>query len=649
MKKFYYAFLVCCIILGTALNAKAGSVCSVDTTNCVPAGFYGNVCPGTLPPAVAGVQYASASTVNSFTLPSSFDFDTDALGLGFGVITVSVDQVEMEVTGLPIGLVAVFNDADQTYSPDSQAAGCFQVVGVPCDKQDTFNVALNYTVTVTVPVIGQVVVPFPISVPFELALTSTFPDLDVTAGTKFLCPGAPGDTIVLHASSGFQSYVWTGGSTDDSLAVDTAGEYFVTATTVGGACDFTDSIEINDLNAVVTADTTICANHFLQLNASGGDNFNWFAASTLNSTTVANPVILRGLTSSFTYQVEVSNGFCADTASVTVTIDTTCVGACGNCAVQTTGCGGLLPTVCSPMPAAEGGIAYDESVTFYLPDTIAMADVLPIPIPIPGLPEKFAANEIFINVANLPAGFSWSCDQVGSNCRYNPSLDSTAQYGCIRICGTTCDPSGIYAQITAGIKLPQQIRDLLALSPVPLPIDSIVPLPIQGSGIEVTYDLELEIVANGPIELNPGDSVTLTATAGFGGYEWNDGSTDATLTVTEAGTYCVSTTDANGCVHEACQDVTVLSSVTDLDVDATLSIYPNPSTGVFTLTYSLKNAQNVTVEMFDLAGKALYSTTASGIRGENKTNISLNNAAKGIYFVKVTTENGTVNRKVSIK
>ncbi|MDX2001941.1 MAG: T9SS type A sorting domain-containing protein [Chitinophagales bacterium] len=646
MKNLFYVLFT---VFALAIAPKAyagGGPCVIDTTTCVPGGFlYGEVCPGNIPGATAGQLY---NQTVSFTLPSSFDLNTDSLGLGFGTITVSVTDVDVQLVGLPSGLVVNFDDNDRSYNPQNQPAGCFQIFGVPCDYTDTFQVALQLNVTVNVPILGSFAVPFPLVTNLPLALQSSYPRLEITSTGNFLCTSGPGSSLTLRASAGFGAYVWTPGSSlDDSLVVAAPGEYFVEAITTDNQCSFSDSVTIDYVNAQVTGDTTLCTGHFLQLNATGGDSFTWSPSTALSSTTVANPVILRSFANTTTYQVIASNGFCSDTAAVTVTANTNCGGACGNCTVNSNGCGGPLPTVCNVLPVVTAGQAYDESFTFFIPDSIRIADVLPIPITIPGLPEAFVANEVFVRIDSLPAGLDWSCDQQGNNCTYNPTLDPSAQYGCIRICGTTCGPAGEYLTAEVGIKLPQQLRDIIASIPFPLGIDSIVFIPFD-INLGVEYTSNLSILTSGDPEILEGDTLALTASAGFTGYEWSTGATTAEINVSEADTYCVTATDANGCEQTSCQEVTVLSSVTDLVMDASLKIYPNPSKGQFAISFNSAQAQTVAVSIVDLAGKTVYQNTLNANGGNNELTVNLSQAAQGIYFVKLSSEKGTAIRKVTL-
>jgi hypothetical protein len=60
-----------------------------------------------------------------------------------------------------------------------------------------------------------------------------------------------------------------------------------------------------------------------------------------------------------------------------------------------------------------------------------------------------------------------------------------------------------------------------------------------------------ELSANGSTTICPGETVTLSAPAGFETYQWNNGSTATSITVGSTGNYTATLTDENGCVSLA--------------------------------------------------------------------------------------------------
>jgi polyhydroxybutyrate depolymerase len=70
--------------------------------------------------------------------------------------------------------------------------------------------------------------------------------------------------------------------------------------------------------------------------------------------------------------------------------------------------------------------------------------------------------------------------------------------------------------------------------------------------------------------------------------------------------------------------------------DKTISIYPNPSNGKFTLY--VEGVENTTVQVINLLGAVVFETKVS----EQYTKIDLSTDAKGIYFYKVSSAAGVV-------
>ena len=69
-----------------------------------------------------------------------------------------------------------------------------------------------------------------------------------------------------------------------------------------------------------------------------------------------------------------------------------------------------------------------------------------------------------------------------------------------------------------------------------------------------------------------------------------------------------------------------------------ISIFPNPSSGIFHLEINNGTASNAEIEIYDVLGKIVFKSVILN----SETNIDLSSAAKGIYFYHVVNETGTV-------
>lgn len=672
MKKIQlFCFVLLCFLGINTAQAQRGIGCNIDNT-CT--GSFAAVCPTTLPTATAGTFYSASVT---FYFPDTASFTVPVVG---GTVDAEVDSVLVEITNLPAGLsFACGGNSSCWFSVDAvNRRGCAVIYGIPCEVADTFQINISYTLagTVNVPFIGPVSGISPAAIPFpvDMPLIGTLPELDITSvsNTLLLCPSGAGSTIDLEASAGFDSYLWSNSATDSIITVGTAGLYKLSATHSTG-CVIQDSITLKNLTATVTGDTTICANTFFELTAAGGDTYSWSPSANLSSSTAKAPLILRGLTADATFTVTTSNGFCTTSANVNIDIDNTCgLGICTNCTLDTVGCAGATPTVCSQLPTATAGAAYDESFTFFFPSVFDLKGMLPqavkdviqaqggaVGIDTNSIP-AFPVSKFYIQLTNLPSGFNWESDQSGGNNFYYPNKHSSAQYGCVSVCGNSCDVAGDYLDFVVFAQAPSNIisllntlAPLLNLAGVSLPITvqgNYLGIPLPLTSLSFEYVNALTVTPDGNTEINAGDTLALDANTGFTNYIWSTGATTPSITVTEPGTYVLSATDANGCVQVVETDVTLFSSVADLNAfDQSLNIFPNPNTGNFNINFVLAQNQNVTVDMINLQGQVVSTQSIKATTGSNSLPVNVSSVAKGIYFVKIQTIDGAITRRVSVQ
>jgi hypothetical protein len=85
----------------------------------------------------------------------------------------------------------------------------------------------------------------------------------------------------------------------------------------------------------------------------------------------------------------------------------------------------------------------------------------------------------------------------------------------------------------------------------------------------------------------------------------------------------------------------------ELDVNNTVSIYPNPTSSFSTLEFFSISSEMTTIEVFNLVGEKAQ-VVHSGLveKGMNQFELQTNELPTGVYFIRVKTESGIVTTKL---
>src|SRR5436190_14835584 len=125
-----------------------------------------------------------------------------------------------------------------------------------------------------------------------------------------------GDSLVLDAGLGFQTYAWNTGSALQQITVKTAGEYSITGITVNG-CKSYDTLRVPQVYALpdpqLPKDVILCEGNSTQLQAASG-----FASYQWNTGATTPAIVIQDIG---TYSVKVEDGhgcFDADTIMIAV-------------------------------------------------------------------------------------------------------------------------------------------------------------------------------------------------------------------------------------------------------------------------------------------------------------------------------------------
>lgn len=90
--------------------------------------------------------------------------------------------------------------------------------------------------------------------------------------------------------------------------------------------------------------------------------------------------------------------------------------------------------------------------------------------------------------------------------------------------------------------------------------------------------------------------------------------------------------------------------INDLFSEKSLEIYPNPSTGIFTIDINSVDATNYNISIVDITGKEIFNTEFSCQQGSNQLKLNLSEKlSDGVYLINVSRDNTFVNKRLLIK
>ena len=122
------------------------------------------------------------------------------------------------------------------------------------------------------------------------------------------------------------------------------------------------------------------------------------------------------------------------------------------------------------------------------------------------------------------------------------------------------------------------------------------------------------------------------------------------ITISSNGSYWVFVEDSLSCPNDtAFYYVTDYhTSVSELGVDA-LSVYPNPSRNLFNIEFNSYIKQSLVVRLVNIIGGDVLKDKLADFEGDYKRTIDLSSYSKGIYFLKIETKSGIINKKLILQ
>jgi len=172
---------------------------------------------------------------------------------------------------------------------------------------------------------------------------------------------------------------------------------------------------------------------------------------------------------------------------------------------------------------------------------------------------------------------------------------------------------------------------------------SVYPLPSVNLGADTI------ICQNSTISLkagNPGST-----------YLWSTGETTQTITVDASDytfgnyTFSVEVTNLNSCSKSDSinVEITDCSAIDENGAQVGFEIYPNPSTGAFTVTVNSEAIKSFSLRVINASGIVVFEQKNNSIQTRFSTKLNLSELPQGIYFVEISDGKQHFSKKLLIK
>ena len=111
-----------------------------------------------------------------------------------------------------------------------------------------------------------------------------------------------------------------------------------------------------------------------------------------------------------------------------------------------------------------------------------------------------------------------------------------------------------------------------------------------------------------------------------------------------SGDYTQTLQTVHGCDSVVTLHLTITVGIDDHDLAGSVKVFPNPANSMLNVQWAMGN-EAATIELLDVTGKLLRTISATG----ETTGINVYSLADGMYFVRVTTEDGMVTKPFVVK
>lgn len=498
----------------------------------------------------------------------------------------------------------------------------------------------------------------------------------VSAGSdQAVCAGGS----VTLSGSGASTYIWNNGVTNGVAFVPALTNTYTVTGTDGNGCQNTDQaiVTVNSLPTVgAGTDQSTCAGNSVTLNGSGASTYTWDNGVT--NATAFTPA------STLTYTVTGTDGNgCQGTDQVIVTVNTLPTVSAGP---DFSSCDGAAVTLFGSGAASftwdngvADGVSFTPTVTLTYTVTgtdvngcqntdQVMISINTSPTVDAGIDQTICAGDPVTLSGAGALTYVWN-NGVTDGVVFNPSTSTTYTVtgtdgnGCTDVdqvdvfvnplptvsAGldtTLCGGESIILSGSGATSYTWDNGVTDAVSFIPTATTTYTVTGTDGNGCintdQVTVTVNSAVSVTGVVGHDTGSSdgsIDVTISGGTAPYTitWDNGPTTEDQTGLAAGDYTITVTDALGCQTIVLFTVLDVVSVFENALDKELTIYPNPSQGMFMIQLE----GNFDIEITDARGRLIIKQNYT-----DNTAVDLTSYEDGIYFVRIMRDGQMAIRKL---
>jgi Secretion system C-terminal sorting domain len=119
----------------------------------------------------------------------------------------------------------------------------------------------------------------------------------------------------------------------------------------------------------------------------------------------------------------------------------------------------------------------------------------------------------------------------------------------------------------------------------------------------------------------------------------------------EIGTIAFVQSDGNKMIQQAVFSPTATNNTTGINnviEDASFSVYPNPSKGLFTANFEVTSTDNYTVKITNVLGETIYQERLNNFSGTYSKQMDISSYGKGIYLMVLSNSRNEYVKKVIV-